>query len=211
MDQAIRIDNRIVERRQEQQYVPRPFRRNPPLSHFVPRSNANQYSSRDYNLPVRQTPLQPSAFPTPPSSTQHRSTDDMDVDFARRGPLTPVERQRRMSQRLCLVCGQSGHLKATCPKSNSRFGSQRHVQALRWMTLTLRCRETTSADFKWRLRLGREPHDSEVLSIFALSSVEKTITPRHPSYWNPSLMLVLLLFVDCGADDVFMDLNLPRT
>ncbi|KAH9251657.1 hypothetical protein BASA81_010420 [Batrachochytrium salamandrivorans] len=26
----------------------------------------------------------------------------------------------------------------------------------KWMTLTLRCRETTSADFKWRLRLGRE-------------------------------------------------------
>ncbi|KAH9244935.1 hypothetical protein BASA81_017609, partial [Batrachochytrium salamandrivorans] len=77
-----------------------------------------------------QTPLQPSAFSTPPSATQHRSTDDMDVDFARRGPLTPVERQRRMSQRLCLVCGQSGHLKATCPKSNSRFGSQRHVQAI---------------------------------------------------------------------------------
>ncbi|KAH9263093.1 hypothetical protein BASA83_013593 [Batrachochytrium salamandrivorans] len=45
MDQAIRIDNRIVERRQEQQYNSRPFRRNPPLSHFVPRSNANQYSS----------------------------------------------------------------------------------------------------------------------------------------------------------------------
>ncbi|KAH6584020.1 hypothetical protein BASA61_007783 [Batrachochytrium salamandrivorans] len=130
MDQAIRIDNRIVERRQEQQYVPRPFRRNPPPSHFVPRTNINQYSSRDYNLPVRQTPLQPSAFSTPPSATQHRSTDDMDVDFARRGPLTPVERQRRMSQRLCLVCGQSGHLKATCPKSNSRFGSQRHVQAI---------------------------------------------------------------------------------
>ncbi|KAH9266542.1 hypothetical protein BASA83_010532 [Batrachochytrium salamandrivorans] len=70
MDQAIRIDNRIVERRQEQQYVSRPFRRNPPPSHFVPRTNTNQYSSRDYNLP------------------------------------------------------------ATCPKSNSRFGSQRHVQAI---------------------------------------------------------------------------------
>ncbi|KAH9263033.1 hypothetical protein BASA83_013673 [Batrachochytrium salamandrivorans] len=32
MDQAIRIDNRIFERRQEQQYNPRSFRRNQPLN-----------------------------------------------------------------------------------------------------------------------------------------------------------------------------------
>ncbi|KAH9269606.1 hypothetical protein BASA83_008256 [Batrachochytrium salamandrivorans] len=63
MDQAIRIDNRIVERRQEQQYAPRPFRRNPPPSHFVPRTNINQYSSRDYNLPVRQHHFSLQLFP----------------------------------------------------------------------------------------------------------------------------------------------------
>ncbi|KAH9259906.1 hypothetical protein BASA81_001664 [Batrachochytrium salamandrivorans] len=171
MDQAIRIDNRIVERRQEQQYVPRPFRRNPPPSHFVPRTNINQYSSRDYNLPVRQAPLQPSAFSTPPSATQHRSTDDMDVDFARRGHL---------------------------PKSNSRFESSAMSKLSKWMTLTLRCRETTSADFKWRLRLGRENPDSE----------EKLLLPG--TLRIGPISHVGTFFVDCGADDVFMDSKLAK-
>ncbi|KAH9244750.1 hypothetical protein BASA81_017832 [Batrachochytrium salamandrivorans] len=95
MDQAIRIDNRIFERRQEQQYVPRPFRRNPPLSHLVPRTNISQY---------------------PPGG---------------RGPLTTRRKgKRRNDPKALFVCGQSGHLKATCPKSNSRFESQRHVQAI---------------------------------------------------------------------------------
>ncbi|KAH9263096.1 hypothetical protein BASA83_013558 [Batrachochytrium salamandrivorans] len=58
------------------------------------------------------------------------TTDDMDIDFARRGPLTSSERQQRFSQGLCLVCGKSGHLKATCPWSNSRFRPQRQVQAI---------------------------------------------------------------------------------
>ncbi|KAH6569342.1 hypothetical protein BASA62_004920 [Batrachochytrium salamandrivorans] len=35
-----------------------------------------------------------------------------------------------LEPKACLVCWPSGHLKATCPKSNSRFGSQRHVQAI---------------------------------------------------------------------------------
>ncbi|KAH9263027.1 hypothetical protein BASA83_013665 [Batrachochytrium salamandrivorans] len=106
MDQAIRIDNRIVERRQEQQYVSRPFRRNPPLSHFVPRSNTNQYSPT-INQRMTWTLISPGG-----------------------AHLHPSKGNDGMSQRLCLVCGQSGHLKATCPKSNSRFGSQRHVQAI---------------------------------------------------------------------------------
>ncbi|KAH9244759.1 hypothetical protein BASA81_017817 [Batrachochytrium salamandrivorans] len=162
MDQAIRIDNRIVEA--PSRTAIRFLVHSDAILHPATLSLAPTPISillRDYNLPVRQAPLQPSAFSTPPSATQHRSTDDMDVDFARRGPLTPVERQRRMSQRLCLVCGQSGHLKATCPKSNSRLDPSAMSKLSKWMTLTLRCRETTSADFKWRLRLGRENPDSE--------------------------------------------------
>ena len=32
-----------------------------------------------------------------------------------RGPLTPAERAFRISNNLCIVCGASGHLRATCP------------------------------------------------------------------------------------------------
>ncbi|KAH9244455.1 hypothetical protein BASA81_018148 [Batrachochytrium salamandrivorans] len=68
----------------------------------------------------------------------------------------------------------------------------------KWMTLTLRCRETTSADFKWRLRLGRENPDSEENS-YSLA----------PFVLGPFLMLAPF-FVDCGADDIFMDSKLAE-
>ncbi|KAH9263040.1 hypothetical protein BASA83_013656 [Batrachochytrium salamandrivorans] len=55
---------------------------------------------------------------------------DMDIDFARRGPLTSEERQQRMSRGLCLVCGQSGHLKANCPKSNPNFRAPKSIRAI---------------------------------------------------------------------------------
>ncbi|KAH9262639.1 hypothetical protein BASA82_000322 [Batrachochytrium salamandrivorans] len=54
----------------------------------------------------------------------------MDINFARRGPLSFSDRQQRFSQEPYLVCGQSGHLKAFCPRSNSSFGPQRHIQAI---------------------------------------------------------------------------------
>ncbi|KAH9271471.1 hypothetical protein BASA83_006324 [Batrachochytrium salamandrivorans] len=100
-------------------------------SHFVPRTNTSQYSSRTTTRPVRQdTTSAFSFFPLHLLPLQHRSTDDMDVDFARRGPLTPVERTTTDESKALSCLRQSGHLKATCPKSNSRFGSQRHVQAI---------------------------------------------------------------------------------
>ncbi|KAH9263226.1 hypothetical protein BASA83_013412 [Batrachochytrium salamandrivorans] len=85
----------------------------------------------------------------------------MDVDFVRRGPLTPVERQRRMSQRLCLVAANRAILRPLAPSQTLDLDPSAMSKLSKWMTLTLRCRETTSADFKWRLRLGRENPDSE--------------------------------------------------
>ncbi|KAH9262524.1 hypothetical protein BASA83_013788 [Batrachochytrium salamandrivorans] len=129
MDQAIRIDNRIFERRQEQQYNSRPLRRNPlpnqPVSRIHSQQQQQQYVD-NYSRSPAQQPLPPTATPT----QQRPTSDDMDIDFARRGPLTTAERQQRFSQGLCLVCGKSGHLKATCPRSNSRFRPQRQVQAI---------------------------------------------------------------------------------
>ncbi|KAH9252839.1 hypothetical protein BASA81_009247 [Batrachochytrium salamandrivorans] len=88
MDQAIRIDNRIFERRQEQQYNPRHsdeiHLQNTPVSRIhssaVPQRFVDNYSRSPANqpsAPITSTPFQ-----------QHRTTDDMDIDFARRGPLT---------------------------------------------------------------------------------------------------------------------------
>ncbi|KAH9256600.1 hypothetical protein BASA81_005305 [Batrachochytrium salamandrivorans] len=124
----------------------------------------------------------------------------MDV-IRQEGPLTALERQRRMSQRLCLVCANRDTLKATCPKSNSRFGSQRHVQAIEWRSLTLRCRETTSADFKWRLRLGREPHDSEADGDSSSTLTHRTVPLQlHlENMWRQCRFYVTSLVTDCSG------------
>ncbi|KAH9244605.1 hypothetical protein BASA81_017972 [Batrachochytrium salamandrivorans] len=47
--------------------------------------------------PPSTTTSSPMVVPPP------RSSNDMDIDFARRGPLTSEERQQRMSRGLCLV------------------------------------------------------------------------------------------------------------
>ncbi|KAH9253866.1 hypothetical protein BASA81_008178 [Batrachochytrium salamandrivorans] len=116
MDQAIRIDNRIFERRQEQQYNPRSFRCNPLPSQPVSRIQPQQYQSRYVDNFNRQPIQQPSVPTTATPVQQHRTSNDMDIDFARRGPLSSSDRQQRFSQEPYLVCGQSGHLKATCPQ-----------------------------------------------------------------------------------------------
>ncbi|KAH9270318.1 hypothetical protein BASA83_007659 [Batrachochytrium salamandrivorans] len=118
------------ERRQEQQYNPRSFRRNQPLNTAVSRIHPQQYQQQYMNNYSRQSIHQPSAPITSTPVQQRLTSDDMDIDFARRGPLTSSDRQKRLSQELCLVCGQSGHLKATCFKSNSRFKPQRQIQAI---------------------------------------------------------------------------------
>ncbi|KAH9265278.1 hypothetical protein BASA83_011177 [Batrachochytrium salamandrivorans] len=118
------------ERRQEQQYNPRPFRRNQPPTQPIPRIHSQKYQQQYVDNSHRQQIQQPSTSITATPVQQRPTSNDMDIDFARRGPLTSSERQQRFSQGLCLVCGQSGHLKATCPKSNPRFRSQRQVQAI---------------------------------------------------------------------------------
>ncbi|KAH6573373.1 hypothetical protein BASA62_002990 [Batrachochytrium salamandrivorans] len=62
---------------------------------------------RTSNTSWNQTPRRPPP-PSPMVVPPPRSSNDMDIDFARRGPLTSEERQQRMSRGLCLVCGQSG-------------------------------------------------------------------------------------------------------
>ncbi|KAH6596373.1 hypothetical protein BASA61_003498 [Batrachochytrium salamandrivorans] len=96
----------------------------------VSRIHSQQYQHRYVDNFNRQ-PMQQPSVPTTATPTQQRPTsDDMDIDFARRGSLSFSDRQQRFSQEPYLVCGQSGHLKAFCPRSNSSFRPQRHIQAI---------------------------------------------------------------------------------
>lgn len=117
---AIRMDNRIYERRLDSR-----------------RSQTSNRPSQTHSKPSQTQHRQSQPPPRNPASGQYQarsnpvsssSSTDMDLDAARNKrfqPLTEVERQRRMQQRLCLYCAESGHILANCPhrkghKQNTR-------------------------------------------------------------------------------------------
>ncbi|KAH9264814.1 hypothetical protein BASA83_011714 [Batrachochytrium salamandrivorans] len=87
----------------------------------VSRTYPQQYQQQQYVYNSNHQQIQqPSAPTTATTPVQPRLTsNDMDNRFCTSWSLSLLlERQQRFSQGLCLVCGQSGHLKATCPRSN---------------------------------------------------------------------------------------------
>lgn len=101
---AIRLDNRLSERRRERvdrQSSPTPFSR-----------------PRVSRRPAPSAPLHPPS--EPPSSSVSSSTASSPLSTEEpmqlgRLRLTPTERQRRLHLRLCIYCGQAGHVLAHCP------------------------------------------------------------------------------------------------
>ncbi|KAH9246732.1 hypothetical protein BASA81_015696 [Batrachochytrium salamandrivorans] len=100
MDQAIRIDNRIFERRQEQQYNPRPFRRNqPPTQLFLEPTLSNTNSNMLITSIVSQysnllpQPLQLPSTQRPTLMTWTSIFSSWSSHFFRK--------QQRLSQGLC--------------------------------------------------------------------------------------------------------------
>jgi len=57
------------------------------------------------------------------------SAPDLSNVLGKDGKLTPAERSRRISNSLCLFCGDAGHNAKDCPKSASRAAKARAAQA----------------------------------------------------------------------------------
>lgn len=92
---SIKIDNRLRERLRERvDRTHRLARSAGPTTVFTPRS-------------LNPTPL------TAPSAPPSGQEEPMQLGRAR---LDPQERLRRMSHKLCLYCGQTGHFIASCPQ-----------------------------------------------------------------------------------------------
>jgi hypothetical protein len=85
---AIKIDDRQFQRLQEKRFTPAP-----------------------------KPPTRPAARPQSHSSPTDNGVVPMQLDSARRMPLTPDERKRRQDNNLCLYCGGSNHRIANCPEA----------------------------------------------------------------------------------------------
>ncbi len=77
-------------------------------------------------------PRGPPGPPGPPPAApfgRHDGPMPMEIGNAGRVPLTPEERQRRLNLKLCLVCGEAGHMKYACPQAyQNRFYNQGNVK-----------------------------------------------------------------------------------
>lgn len=99
---AIRLDNRLTERRQERMAI-----------------NPRASNPRNPNAPAHQPALAPRA-PVLPAANDRMDLDAMQAAGRPRGPLTEVERERRYRERLCLYCAGADHIRVNCPVAPRR-------------------------------------------------------------------------------------------
>ena len=72
----------------------------------------NQSRNRDQKKPASSTSS--SSFPPKPAGKTNTISDVLGPD----GKLKPEERQRRMDNKLCLRCGEAGHVVSDCPRTS---------------------------------------------------------------------------------------------
>lgn len=101
-----RIDNRLYERKQE-------AKGNKP---YEPRRDSGRNQDRNKRYPQKVQHNTNVYVPRPSAIATGPGPMDLDASNNRRfKPLTPEERQHRMTNKLCLYCGKPGHRADACP------------------------------------------------------------------------------------------------
>lgn len=83
-------------------------------------------SSSAYSSSTYQRPSNKASYPNNQPVVQSRwntpavGEDCMQLDSIHKGPLTEAERQRRLSNSLCLYCGKAGHIANACTLKQNR-------------------------------------------------------------------------------------------
>ncbi|KAH9265273.1 hypothetical protein BASA83_011169 [Batrachochytrium salamandrivorans] len=103
MDLAIKLDNRLFERRQEQRQQQKPVSQYHSKSNVGPHSRYQQNYQQNRVFENRRDQVHTRQSGPATHNPLLRPDDPMDIDSAHRGPLTPAERQHRMSRGLCLT------------------------------------------------------------------------------------------------------------
>ncbi|KAH9274712.1 hypothetical protein BASA83_002910 [Batrachochytrium salamandrivorans] len=97
----------------------------------------------------------------------------MDIDFIRRGPLSFMERENRMKQGLCLVCGETGHRKTNCLKSRFNSDSSRNIHAIQTeSTKQQTSRKPNRLSSKKQLSSDRQPSNFDTLNMDMMKTVD---------------------------------------
>jgi len=100
---AINCDNRIYRRLMEgKKATPRTLHPTPSHSHS---------STLRQGTPERSR--------TDSSGFAPMQLDNVNITTSRRGPISSAEKKRRWDNKLCLYCGDAGHIRETCPKKQS--------------------------------------------------------------------------------------------
>lgn len=112
-DLCVRIDNRLYERKQES-------RGN---SNFgkVNNNNHARANMTDSHAARKPAPIYEARPQIYTKNVSMPMTMDIDASVTRKfKPLTPAERQHRITNNLCLYCGKAGHRATECPVKTQR-------------------------------------------------------------------------------------------
>ena len=104
---AIKIDNRLFQRRRENQ---RQKQKHNPVQ--------TQSNSRNVTTSFTRRTETPSPSSTTVSSSNN-GVQPMVLDVATK-KLTPEERSRRIREHLCMYCGAQGHIAGNCPHAKKK-------------------------------------------------------------------------------------------
>ena len=122
---AMQIDNRYWERQRERK---RAGDRSSQPSSSKSDNTPNQGKGKKPNKPAQSSPAttanapskqlnKPASFAPQAASSSSRPTPTSIADkLGRDGHLKPAERQRRLDNNLCMLCGSSSHALPDCPK-----------------------------------------------------------------------------------------------
>ncbi|KAH9259910.1 hypothetical protein BASA81_001668 [Batrachochytrium salamandrivorans] len=159
MDMAIRIDNRLFERRQEQR-----LNHQQPSSSYSPATpSISCFKNQQQQQQIFFKPRQPAnqtrsdSFINLPSARPiKKSNNHMDIDFVRRGPLSSLEREHRNEARTLSCLWQSWSSKNNLPQVQVQFGLfEKHPRYSNGSHETTKLREVDSTFFKETVKFSQ--------------------------------------------------------